>query len=381
MRIFHLPLEPYPERYTELLTKWTRDRWCEKPNTELITIYGPTARAPENIKVGVVLDAFGRCRYSLQQMANLVDYLSYEDTDRENDVIYVEDMFTPGLEALPYIYDQLSPRARPRVYVRNYAQSMDPDDFTHKMREWMRHYERLIYEVVDGVLCASSVHAEMMAIAGLPMHHVHVVGLPFDRDHVRSFAPTPPPMHKRNKRVIYSSRLDIEKQPHFFLDIVERMHAVAEFVICTGAKDLRSNDPSVIKRIEDLENKKRLFVERGANKQRYYSLLASSRVQLNTARQDFISFTAIEASCFGTHTLAPAFRSFPEALRNSPRNLFVPWSVDDAVEKLSKLLNWELNADSWLADTQHATLDRTYALFMADQERRISNIKPWWETT
>ena len=42
----------------------------------------------------------------------------------------------------------------------------------------------------------------------------------------------------------------------------------------------------------------RVRVVTKATKLDYYTELANSRVQLNTARQDFISYTAIEASTF-----------------------------------------------------------------------------------
>jgi hypothetical protein len=90
-------------------------------------------------------------------------------------------------------------------------------------------------------------------------------------------------------------------------------------------------------------------------------VLAASRVQINTARQDWVSYTAIEASAFGTPTLAPCFRSFPEALRSRPQVLYVPWSLDDACAKLCHLLfNSESAAEDVgvLAAYHDGTLDR-----------------------
>jgi len=51
-----------------------------------------------------------------------------------DDVIFYEDMFTPGLECLPYIMDQSPVEYRPKVLVRFLAQTVDPDDFLIRYR-------------------------------------------------------------------------------------------------------------------------------------------------------------------------------------------------------------------------------------------------------
>ncbi len=56
------------------------------------------------------------------------------------DTIFFEDMFTPGIEALPYIMDQTNGEYRPNIWVRCLAQTIDPDDFLHvwDMADWMK---------------------------------------------------------------------------------------------------------------------------------------------------------------------------------------------------------------------------------------------------
>jgi hypothetical protein len=63
------------------------------------------------------------------------------------DVIYFEDMFQPGIESLPYILDQVDPESqRPRIFVRCLAQAIDPDDLfmygawrsgCQRMKKWL----------------------------------------------------------------------------------------------------------------------------------------------------------------------------------------------------------------------------------------------------
>lgn len=376
-RIFYLPLEPYQERYTESLTGWTVSRFSAEPDVSLVTIEGRSLPGNGKINVGSVLDAHGRAYWSATQIAELVRTLHSTETSSE-DAIYLDDMFTPGYEAIPYILNQMPGSRAPRVFARNHAQTVDPDDFTFKMRAWMRSYEKMVYSSAAAIFCASSAHRELMEVAMLDRERadISVVGLPYDHNAVRAIYPYPlVPLIDRPHRVIYSSRFDVEKQPHFFMDVVEASDARIEFVLCTGGDQVRSTDRRALLRLSELERSGRITVRRGCKKATYYATLASCRAQINTARQDFISYTAIEASSFQTPTLAPAYRSFPEALRNNPRYLFVPWSVKDAVNKLYELVFYpqQEDADGWLARTQHDTLDRILRALC-----RVKVQAPWW---
>ncbi len=368
--IYYMPLEPYPERYTELLTNWTISRFTAR-RIPVKVVLGE--RLPdEGIRVGQVLDAAGRSHFALTQVAHLVKALSSMSSA---DTIYFDDMFTPGFEALPYILAQLPAERRPRIFARNHAQSVDPDDFTFPMRDWMRHFEQLVYRTSSGIICASTVHKELMEVAMLDACPIHVLGLPYDENDVRRIAGPAPEWHTRPKQIVYSSRLDREKQPHFFMDIVDRLAPKGfEFHVCTGSKEPRSNDPSAVARLLALEAKKLVTIHRATTKARYYDVVKNSRVQLNTARQDFVSYTAIEASSLGTFTLAPGFRSFPETFENNADFLYVPWSLREACEKLELLvtLGPHLPAGTTheelvgkLSAHQHAALDRIIDLLVA----------------
>jgi glycosyltransferase involved in cell wall biosynthesis len=381
-RVFYLPLEAYRERYTESLTGWTVSRFSAEASIALSVIEGKVLPGSGTIKTGSVLDAHGRAYWSATQIAELVRVLHQSDTTSE-DVIYLDDMFTPGYEAIPYILDQMPVHRAPRVFARNHAQSVDPDDFTFKMRPWMRPYETMVYGSASAIICASSVHREAMEIAMLDRcsASIKVLGLPYDHFAVLGTCAGPvQPLAERAMQVIYSSRFDPEKQPHFFMDVVEASASAhhtreIQFVLCTGGEEVRSADRRALQRLSELEAAGRIVVRRKCSKAEYYAHLAASRVQLNTARQDFISYTAIEASTFGTPTLAPAFRSFPETLRNSARHLFVPWSVQDAVSKLRELVRnpQQADADGWLARTQHGTLSR-----IIKEVCRAPASLPWW---
>jgi glycosyltransferase involved in cell wall biosynthesis len=338
-------LEPYRERYTELLTKWTETA-CARSGVKCITVKGKTLG--KGIKTGKVLDAYGRSHYALTQMAELVKLLP---TIKSKDVIYFEDMFTPGYEALPYILSQTG--VKPIIITRNYAQSVDVYDFTAPMQYWIRHYEHMVANTCHVMLCASTVHKDMMESAGWKTD-IRVVGLPFDIDMVRSvYKGNKAEWKRKENKVIYSSRFDAEKQPWFFLDVVEEMWGEAQFIICTGAEELRGNYAAVHK-ANIMEEEGKLTIYTGCSKEFYYKELCSSKVQFNCAFQDFVSFTMLEASAFGVATVAPCFRSFPEALYGNPNNLYIPWSKKDAISKVRFNLRNRPSEDVYKPAKEHS---------------------------
>lgn len=326
MRVFYLHLEGYKERYTELLTTWTVDRFTAH-GIEVVLVTGDTLS--EGIKVGSVLDAHGRSYFALTQIAALVKMLA---TMSSEDWIYIDDMFTPGYEALPYILHQVEASKRPKIIARNHAQSVDIDDFTFPMRSWMGHYEELVANTAHAIICGSTIHAEIMRVVGWKCP-VYTLGLPFDKTSVQTLAGAIPAWENKRVKVIYSSRWDIEKQPWIFCEIVERLHNKIEFVVCTGSKELRGLRDSVNWALQ-LEAEGKLKIIRNATKPMYYQELASSRVQFNCARQDFVSYTMLEASALGTASVLPCFRSFPEAMEGTDRklHLYTPFDIEHACE-------------------------------------------------
>src|ERR1700686_2912042 len=128
MKIFYMGLESIESRYTLQLEQWNVSEFKRlKVKHEIIR--GQELPAVKGkIVTGSVLDAHGRTYYSMTQMAELIAKMKAGKVTNQ-DVVFFEDMFTPGIESLAYIMDQVPQKYRPRVYVRCLAQSIDPDDF------------------------------------------------------------------------------------------------------------------------------------------------------------------------------------------------------------------------------------------------------------
>ena len=90
----------------------------------------------------------------------------------------------------------------------------------------------------------------------------------------------------------------------------------------------------------------------------YYTLLSDSRVLFNCALQDWVSNTVSEADALGCNVLYPAYRSFPETFANDHERMYVPWSLDDAINKLHPLLMQQNGNMGKISDWTDGTIDR-----------------------
>lgn len=377
-KLFYMGLESYEARYTLQLQDWN-ERVFKTRGIEYELITGDELTTDKRIVTGSVLDAHGRTFYSMHQHANLIKMMK-EGKVTKDDIIFYEDMFTPGMESLPYILEQVPEEYRPRVYVRCLAQSIDPDDFVNRegMAHWMRRFEQLVDEFVDGILVASEEMVAHLRIAGMKAP-IYVTGLPFGKAEVLSRVPTQLPLSQRTKRVGFAARWDDEKQPDFYMDLAQefyKTHPMVEFAVFCGHPELKSNNPKYVARAKALENGKtaNFKVYTSLKKNDYYTYLADSVVLFNCALQDWVSNTVSEADTFGTLTLYPAYRSFPEVFANNGKNMYIPWSIEDAKDRLEKMF---LNPGSYetgkVSDWQNGTIDRTLDVFLGTGEEWARN--------
>jgi len=363
-KLYYMGLESYEARYTLQLTEWNR-RVFDARGLDVVYVPGTTIDNTQSISVGQVLDAHGRSYFSMSQMMNLVQLMKNGEVTAE-DVIYFEDMFQPGIESLPYIMDQIPAEQRPRIYVRCLAQAIDPDDFVHVwgMAGWMSTYEKMVNHFVTGVLATNEEMVAHMRIAGWTAPIYNISGLAFGKeevleriggvDNIRPFADRP-------SRVGFAARFDQEKQPGFFMDLIDMFYdqypVVVEFCIYSGGA-LRSNNPEYVTRAREMEADGKLKIYDNISKNEYYYHLNNTRVLFNCALQDWVSNTVSEADTLGCNVLYPAYRSFPETFSNDPNRLYVPWSIDDAYHKMQNLLREPHHNMGLISDWNNGTVDR-----------------------
>ena len=371
-KLYYMGLEKYVARYTYQLQDWNTAVFDAR-GIDYVVVPGETLSNDQAIVTGQVLDAHGRTYFGMSQLMNLIRMMKAGELNHE-DVIYFEDMFQPGIESLPYIMDQIDPGLRPRIFVRCLAQSIDPDDFVHVwgMAGWMGHYEKMVDSFVSGVLATNEEMVMHMKIAGWQAPIYNISGLAFGKTEVQSRVANIKPFNERRMRVVFSARWDQEKQPDFYMDLIEACHAQSgleqvEFCVCSGGK-LKSNSDSYMKRTRDLVARGLLTIYEDLEKNEYYNIVNDSRVVFNCALQDWVSNTVSEADALGCNVLYPAYRSFPETFANDHSRLYVPWSIGDAMDKLEALLDRPHPAMGAISDYNNGTIDRIIDILQGDGE-------------
>jgi hypothetical protein len=368
-KLFYMGLESYEARYTLQLTEWNR-RVFDRRGLDVVYVPGTTIDNTQAISVGQVLDAHGRSYFAMSQMMNLVQLMKNGDVTGA-DVIYFEDMFQPGFESLGYIMNQIPQEQCPRIYVRCLAQAIDPDDFVHVwgMAKWMNLYEQMVNEMVafsgGAVLATNEEMVAHMRIAGWHAPIYNISGLAFGKAEVLERiggASNIRPFEQRKRRVGFAARFDQEKQPGFFMDLIEMYHSQGrykdiEFAVFQGGP-LRSNNQKYIDRARQLEREGKLVIYENLKKNDYYNLLNDTRVLFNCALQDWVSNTVSEADTLGCNVLYPAYRSFPETFADDPNRLYIPWSIDDVYHKLENLLGELHHNTGLISDWTDGTVDR-----------------------
>ena len=368
-------LEPYKARYTLQLQEWN-ERVFKRRGINYVIVPGETLSDDQAIVTGQVLDAHGRTYFGMSQLMNLVRMMKAGECS-DQDIIYFEDMFQPGIESLPYILKQVPTNLRPRIFVRCLAQSIDPDDFVHVwgMSEFMGHYEKMVDSFVDGVLATNEEMIMHMKIAGWKSPLYNISGLAFGKNEVRSRVLGPlKPFGERTMRVAFSARWDQEKQPDFYMDLIEAFHSRSnkkiEFCVFSGSK-LKSNNESYMERTRKLQSEGKLVIYEDLEKNDYYDLLNDTRVLFNCALQDWVSNTVSEADTLGCNVLYPAYRSFPETFANDNTRLYIPWSIDDAMSKLQNLLMAPHNFQGRISDYTDKTIDRICDIMEGNGEQYL----------
>ena len=376
-KLFYMGLEPYEGRYTLQLQEWS-ERVFKHHNIDYVVVPGTTIDDTKAISVGQVLDAHGRSFFGMSQMMNLVQMMRSGECTGE-DVVFFEDMFQPGMESLPYIMCQIPEEQRPKIFLRCLAQAVDPDDFVHVwgMSKWMSLYEQMCNEIPNvHILATNEEMVAHMKIAGWTAPIYNISGLAFGKDEVRRRLlelEEYKPFEERKMRVAFTARWDQEKQPDFYMDLIEewyekygKKHGI-EFCLLSGG-ELRSNNDSYMKRTKKLQKQKKLVIHENLSKNDYYRILNDTRVVFNCALQDWVSNTVSEGDALGCNVLFPAYRSFPETFANDRDRLYIPWSIDDVIDKMHPLLSIEHPNQGKISDWTNGTIDRCIDIMQGDGE-------------
>jgi len=337
--VWYFGLEPLKARYTYQLSKeWmpaTFEPYQKAGKLTFVDVPGEFD-PDQQIKVGAVLDAVGRGKFAMSQCSNFLDMLNIDQV-KDGDVLFLQDYWHPGIESILYALDLYGIDVK--IYAMLHAQSVDEYDFTWPMRNWMRGFELGLDRRMAGIFVGSTVHKEQLRAAGFEAP-IHVVSLPLHRKLTQAKLPDFVPGKSRKKNVVvYSSRLDKEKNPFFMMKVADlflQENEGWEWHVTTSGKSFRSMLPGAIDALESLAARQPRFkLLSNLTKQEYYTELAEAKIQFNSSLQDYVSWTVLESTTFGCDLVFPDFRSFPEFVPHD--KMYKPFNIRSAIAVLNRV--------------------------------------------
>lgn len=375
MKIFYFPLEPYKERYTIQLsaakTGWLESRWIEN-KIPYERVEGQPLKDHCNIDIGSVLDANNRGYWACSQIMSFLSLLNTSIVTSK-DVLYFDDFWHPGISALPYSFHLTG--INPKMFAMLHAQSVDIHDFTYPMRHWMRHFEKGIASILSGIFVTSTCLYDLCLYEGIgTKKNLHIAGLPFNSKQVMTFFPSAQISKKR--QVVYSSRWDKEKRPDIFLKIAEKTikkDPSIKFIITTSSEKIKSNDRDLLLILHIYLKKypNNIILRQNQTKEQYYKNLLESKIQINTADQDFVSWTLLEATLAGCRPLYPYYLSFPEVLNYRADLMYVKNDIDDAVNKILTFMDSPKENWSWIYERFDKSWERMLAAMKGQEYENL----------
>lgn len=348
--IFYFPLEPVKSRYTyQLCNHWIPDSFSDyikdKSEYKFLPVIPETTEeeVPSDIKVGFVLDAAGRSIFSLKQCEKFVKMIR-DGKVENNDYVYLQDFTTPGIESVLYTASLYGITLK--IGAMMHANTVDEFDFTYKFKEWLQHSEKMLdayMSINDGcIFVASTIHKKLLRESNFKAR-IHVISLPIDCNYIMSLIRDPlgSVIEKNIGSVVFSSRLDIEKNPEFMLAVAKKWLSIDKkhtWNISTSAKELRGSAIDTIEEIKQFaKENERFIINTNLTKIEYYTLLKKTETQFNCSSQDFVSWTLLEAALMGCKICYPNVRSFPECV---PSNcLYTEKNIESAINVLLDMKN------------------------------------------
>lgn len=260
--IYSMPIELYEERYTEQWARWWPSAFKDL-ELPFETVEGKSL--VNKVEFGSVLDIYGTHYYKFTQLAKIVEMIR-QGLVKNEDIIFVHDIWFPGIEALQYIRNMSKKKFQ--IWGIMHAGTWDKNDFTYKngMRNWGQWIEQGWFNFIDKVFLGSAFHKQMILknIFNSYSTKFIVSGLPFEYKEV---------VRERQKEniVVFPHRLDREKRP----DLFDKLMAILK------------------QKYENWQFIKTKEVVKSKNE--YYELLAKSKIAVSFAEQETFGYAMLES--------------------------------------------------------------------------------------
>lgn len=217
MHIIHLPIEPFPQRYSEDWLQWYREYGEDSGDDEHTFILGN--QGYRKITHGSFLDVTGTLLFKNSQMYEVIAWINsrINTQDWAKTVFFFHDLWHPGVTDLFYVRDGLELPFK--IVGSLHAGTYDPWDFLAQqgMGQWAHSIEFTWFTNVDRIFVATNFHKSLLSQTRVPswgLDTVKVTGFPiYPRTTIHQATTC-----LKNLDIVFPHRLNPEKQPDLFDD-------------------------------------------------------------------------------------------------------------------------------------------------------------------
>jgi len=275
--LYWVPIEPIEERYSRQWWVWFNKEF-EKKRIPHRGIMGQNITT--KIEKGSFLDICGTHYWKSSQIARISD-LIHRGIVEDGDWFLFGDMWFPGLEALAYMRDALGIKIKIAGIL--HAGSYDPYDrlAAWNTEIWAKSLEESWFAAVDLIFVATNFHKKLLTEnRDVDPSKIRVTGFPIYDEWSNADV-------KKENILLFPHRLDPEKQPHLFDELIRRITEPP------GWKFFRSKDLC-------------------KTKKEYYDLLNRSKISISFALQETWGIAMQESVISGCLPIVPNRLSYEE---------------------------------------------------------------------
>ena len=282
--------------------------YLDRSGLEYKRIYPNVESKP--LPKGMFLNAAFTSKFKALQLAELASYYE-DDTIKDNDIIFVSDIWFPGLESIAYMNFFCNKKVKLRGFL--HAGSMTDTDYVRQMERWAKGFEEAIFDISDKVFVASNfMKNDLIQKRYVDKPKVEVTSLPLDYKLLDKYRNDKP---KKNI-VIFNGRNCDEKQPWLFDKLKSEFSPdYAEFINTQNMN---------------------------LSKDEYYKLLSTAKTVVSFALQENFGFGINEAVYLGCTPILPNRLVYPEFYTKE----LLYDTFDQCVEMVHKTLIGTLKSSS-----------------------------------
>lgn len=306
-----VPLESLSERYTG---QWYRHLPIEfgKAGYDVHVIDG-VPLLDDDIKVGTFLDINSTCHYKAVQLQRIAGMFS-SGLIEQGATFFFSDIEFWGVEQVRLLARMNGIKIRMFGFL--HAASYTEGDAFAVAADFQRYTEVGWIAAFDKVFVGSEYHKRAVINRRLkPLGATKLAERIVVTKNPMFVSEYPKLRLKRKKRMLLTNRFDTEKSVDHTMGLFEILkvrHPDWEFIITTGRKEFRSNDPKLVARARALETRGVLTIKAGLTKEQYHRELAQAAIVVTHSREENYGLCVAESILYGCAPLMWKGASHPE---------------------------------------------------------------------